>query len=75
MTASSSTERRFLTGDDRFVSELELHNGSREERELHVVMWTTTDPEGEPVSHEGDGFRIRRALGADGQPQVPADIH
>jgi hypothetical protein len=69
------TETRFITQDDRFVSELELKNGSNEELELHVVMWTTTDPEGEPVSMEGDSFRIRRAIGPAGSPQVPTDIH
>ena len=53
------TERRFLSQDDRFVSELEFHNTSKNEREVTVVMWTTTDPEGEPVSLEGDSFRIR----------------
>ncbi|MGK0156049.1 MAG: hypothetical protein ACI9SE_003016 [Neolewinella sp.] len=68
-------ETRFITQDDRLVSELELKNASNEELELHVVMWTTTDPEGEPVSLEGDSFRIRRAIGAEGTPQVPTDIH
>lgn len=69
------TETRFITQDDRFVSELEIHNGSKEERELHVVMWTTTDVEGEPVSLEGDSFRIRRALQNGSEPAVPTDIH
>ncbi len=68
-------ERRFVTQDDRFVCELELQNGGKDDRELTVVLWTTTDPEGEPVSLEGDSFRIRRPLGAAGQPPVPADIH
>jgi hypothetical protein len=69
------TERRFISQDDRFVSELELHNTSKNDREVTVVLWTTTDPEGEPVSQEGDSFRIRRSLGDAGKPQVPADIH
>lgn len=69
------TEQRFVTQDDRFVSELEIVNGSKSDREVTVVMWTTTDPEGEPVSLEGDSFRIRRSLGDAGKPQVPADIH
>ncbi|MCB9879346.1 MAG: hypothetical protein H6835_17260 [Planctomycetes bacterium] len=68
-------ERRFVTQDDRFVCELDLLNGGKEDREVTVVMWTTTDPEGEPVSLEGDSFRIRRNLGDATQPQVPADIH
>src|SRR5690606_16416523 len=68
-------ETRFLTQDDRFVSELELTNGGTDEVILNVVMWTTTDPEGEPVSLEGDSFRIRRAIGDSAHPQVPTDIH
>jgi len=36
-------------------------------------MWTTTDPEGEPVSLEGDSFRIRRLLKSADAPDVPAD--
>jgi hypothetical protein len=68
-------ETRFITQDDRLVSELELKNGGADEVELHVVMWTTTDPEGEPVSLEGDSFRIRRAIGDPAHPQVPTDIH
>lgn len=67
-------ERRFVTQDDRFVSELHLHNSVKQEREITIVLWTTTDPEGEPVSLEGDSFRIRRALKSDGT-DVPADIH
>ncbi|MBL8731017.1 MAG: hypothetical protein JNN13_01440 [Planctomycetes bacterium] len=65
-------ERRFVTTDDRFVSEIEFHNAGKADREVTVVMWTTTDPEGEPVSLEGDSFRIRRMLG---KPEVPTDIH
>ena len=68
-------ETRFLTQDDRFVSELELKNGGAEDVNLSVVMWTTTDPEGEPVSLEGDSFRIRRSIGDSAHPQVPTDIH
>jgi hypothetical protein len=67
-------EVRFVTQDDRFVSELHLTNAAKNDREVTVVMWTTTDPEGEPVSLEGDSFRIRRALAAPGA-EVPADIH
>ncbi|MBL9076400.1 MAG: hypothetical protein JNL08_02785 [Planctomycetes bacterium] len=68
-------ERRFVTQDDRFVSEIELTNGSKVDRELTIVLWTTTDPEGEPVSLEGDSFRIRRALKTGDGVEVPADIH
>ncbi len=68
-------ERRFVTQDDRFVSELEIHNAGKTDREVTVVQWTTTDPEGEPVSLEGDSFRIRRSLKTHGAPDVPADIH
>ncbi|MCR9244335.1 MAG: hypothetical protein NXI31_04835 [bacterium] len=66
-------EHRFLTQDDRFVSELALHNSVKQEREITIVAWTTTDAEGEPVSLEGDSFRIRRALKAEGA-DVPTDI-
>jgi hypothetical protein len=68
-------ERRFVTQDDRFVSELEVTNGGKSDREVTVVLWTTTDPEGEPVSLEGDSFRIRRLLKTGDAPEVPADIH
>ncbi|MCA8952543.1 MAG: hypothetical protein KDE27_23730 [Planctomycetes bacterium] len=66
-------EHRFVTQDDRFVSELALHNTSKAEREITIVLWTTTDPEGEPVSLEGDSFRIRRMIKTTGA-DVPADI-
>ncbi len=69
------TERRIVTQDDRFVAELELHNTGKADREITVVLWTTTDPEGEPVSLEGDSFRIRRQLKTGDTPEVPADIH
>lgn len=68
-------ERRMVTQDDRFVSELELTNAAKADREITVVQWTTTDPEGEPVSLEGDSFRIRRNLKNANEPEVPADIH
>ncbi|MGC6487598.1 MAG: MGH1-like glycoside hydrolase domain-containing protein [Planctomycetota bacterium] len=67
-------ERRYLTTDDRFVCDLQLTNEGKEEAELTVVQWTTTDVEGEPVSHEGDSFRIRRALSTGGRPAVPTDV-
>lgn len=67
-------ERRFVTQDDRFVCELELHNAGKGDREITVVMWTTTDPEGEPVSLEGDSFRIRKLLKTHTFPEVPSDI-
>lgn len=68
-------EKRFLAQDDRFVSELELTNAGKADREITVVQWTTTDPEGEPVSLEGDSFRIRRLLKDGNKSEVPADIH
>ncbi|MFK7738758.1 MAG: trehalase family glycosidase [Planctomycetota bacterium] len=68
------TEHRFVTTDDRFVCELEISNETKNEREFTVVLWTTTDPEGEPVSLEGDSFRIRRGLGGEGEPPVPTEI-
>ncbi len=67
------TEHRFVTQDDRFVSELLLHNSTKKERELSCVLWTTTDPEGEPVSLEGDSFRIKRAFPGVGS-DVPCEI-
>jgi hypothetical protein len=67
-------ERRFISQDDRFVCDLEITNAAKADREIHVVMWTTTDPEGEPLSMEGDSFRIRRLLKSHTYPEVPADI-
>lgn len=67
-------ERRFVTTDDRFVVHLELQNTSKNERNVTVVMWTTTDPEGEAVSLEGDSFRVRRSLGPADAPAVPVEI-
>ncbi len=67
-------ETRFVTTDDRFVSELEFHNSGKTDRELTVVMWTLTDVEGEPVSQEGDSFRIRRQLKYHTFPPVPVEI-
>jgi len=69
------TERRLITQDDRFVSYFDFHNTSKIERNLSVVMWTTTDPEGEPVSLEGDSFRIKRNLKVVGQPDLPVELH
>ena len=68
-------ERRSITQDDRFVSVIDLHNTGQEDREITVVMWSTTDPEGEPVSLEGDSYRIRRNLKVEAQPEVPVEIH
>jgi len=67
-------ERRFVTTDDRFVSEIELHNTAKADREITVVMWTTTDVEGEAVSQEGDSFRVRRQFKYHTFPTVPAEI-
>ncbi len=68
------TERRLVTTDDRFVSEITVDNSSKTERQLHVVMWMTTDAEGEAPSLEGDSFRVRRALSTHKFPQVPTEI-
>jgi len=68
-------ERRFVTQDDRFVCEVEFANGGKADRDTTVVLWTTTDPEGEPVSLEGDSFRVRRMLKFADTAEVPADIH
>jgi hypothetical protein len=68
-------ERRFVAQDDRFVTEIELSNAAKTDREITIVQWTTTDAEGEPVSLEGDSFRIRRMLKTGDFPEVPADIH
>ncbi|GAB4136939.1 MAG: hypothetical protein Fur0037_01760 [Planctomycetota bacterium] len=67
-------ERRFVSADDRFVSELDLHNAGKADRDLVIVLWTRTDPEGEPVSLEGDSFRIRRNLKTHDFPEVPTEI-
>ncbi|MSR39446.1 MAG: hypothetical protein EXS02_11500 [Planctomycetes bacterium] len=69
------TEKRFISQDDRFACELELHNSGKADREVTVVMWTTTDPDGEPVSLEGDSFRIRRAIKGTDNVEVPTDIY
>lgn len=69
------TERRFITQDDRFVSLIDLHNAGKEDREITVVMWSTTDPEGEAVSLEGDSYRIKRNLKSGADPEVPVEIH
>ncbi len=68
------TERRFLTTDDRFVSQLQLHHEGKGERELTIVMWTWTDPEGEAPSLEGDSFRVKRGLVQGEAPPVPTEI-
>jgi len=68
-------ETRFITQDDRFVSQLDFHNTGKEDREVTVVMWSITDPEGEPVSLEGDSYRIKRNLKNGQEPEVPVDIH
>ena len=74
-TGLKVTERRFITQDDRLACELELHNASKADREITVIMWSTTDPEGEPVSLEGDSYRVRRVLKASDNSEVPTDIH
>ena len=68
------TETRFVSADDRFVSKIDLQNVTKAERELFIVLWTTTDPEGEPVSLEGDSVRVRRSLQREGSPPLPVEI-
>jgi hypothetical protein len=67
-------EERLVTTDDRFVSNLTLENTSKNDRELEVVLWTTTDPEGEAPSLEGDSFRLRRSLQWRDFPPVAVEI-
>lgn len=67
-------ERRFVTTDDRFVSNLHLHNDHKGERDLTIVQWTYTDPEGDAPSLEGDSFRVKRALTTHNFPPVPTEI-
>lgn len=69
-----ATETRMVTQDDRFVSLLELQNTGKTDRQLTTVVWTTTDPEGEAVSLEGDSFRIKRNLESLNHSQVPVEI-
>lgn len=69
-----ASEVRFVSTDDRFVSTLTIENNTKESREFEIVCWTTTDVEGEPVSHEGDSFRLRRALQTHDFPPVPIEI-
>lgn len=67
-------ERRLVTTDDRFVSHLDITHEGKGERELQVVQWTMTDPEGDPPSLEGDSFRVKRSLQRDELPSVPVEI-
>lgn len=70
----SMTETRFVSTDERFVSQLVLELAGKVERDLHVVQWTTTDGEGEAPSLEGDSFRVRRQLSSHDFPPVPVEI-
>ena len=67
-------EHRLVSTDDRFVSTLQIENTTKNERQLTVVLWTTTDVEGEAPSLEGDSFRIRRSLRPGRFPVVPTEI-
>lgn len=68
-------EKRFVTTDDRFVSNLSITHEGKGDRELEVVLWTTTDGEGEAPSLEGDSFRVRRSLQASpAAAAFPAEI-
>ena len=68
------TETRFVTTDERFVSQLAFEVEGKTERSFHVVQWTTTDLEGEAPSLEGDSFRVRRQLQSQDYPPVPTEI-
>lgn len=68
------TETRFVTADDRFVSQLALQNDSKTDRAITVVQWTWTDVEGEPPSLEGDSFRVRRPLSSGDHAPIPSEI-
>ncbi|MCA8943101.1 MAG: hypothetical protein KDB80_11115 [Planctomycetes bacterium] len=67
-------EQRFVTTDDRFVCNIELENTTKNDRELTVVMWATTDSEGEPPSLEGDSVRIRRQIANGDTPPIPIEL-
>ena len=67
-------EQRFVTTDDRFVCNIELENTTKNDRSLTVVLWTTTDSEGEAPSLEGDSFRIRRSMAGKEAPPIPVEI-
>ena len=67
-------EERFVTTDDRCVSNVKMEVSGKEEREISVVQWTTTDVEGEAPSLEGDSFRVRRSLNAPDGTAIPVEI-
>jgi hypothetical protein len=67
-------EERFVTTDDRCVSNVKMEVSGKEEREISVVQWTTTDVEGEAPSLEGDSFRVRRSLEASDGTGIPVEI-
>jgi len=67
-------EKRYVTTDDRFVSNLAVTHEGKGERELQIVLWTYADTEGEAPSLEGDSFRIKRNLHRGECPAVPVEI-
>ncbi len=67
-------ETRLVSSDERFVSNLEIATDGKNDRELVVVQWTWTDPEGEAPSLEGDSFRVRRSLPQGDLTPVPFEI-
>ncbi len=67
-------EQRMVTTDDRFVSTITIDNTSKNERDFDIVMWTTTDVEGEAPSFEGDSFRLKRQIQFHDFPPVPTEI-
>ena len=68
------TEERLVTTDDRCVSNIKLEVTGKEEREISVVQWTTTDVQGEAPLLEGDSFRVRRSLESPDQTPIPVEI-
>lgn len=67
-------EKRFVTTDDRFVSNLSVTHEGKGERDLQIVLWTYADTEGDAPSLEGDSFRVKRSLQPRDCPPVPVEV-
>ncbi|MEE9126220.1 MAG: hypothetical protein V3U11_03695, partial [Planctomycetota bacterium] len=67
-------ETRFVTTDDRCVSNVQMEVSGKGEREIAIVLWTIADVEGEAPSLEGDSFRVRRSLDCPDGTTVPIEI-
>ncbi len=70
----TATEERFVTTDDRCVSNVKIEVAGKEEREISIVLWTVTDAQGEAPSLEGDSFRVRRSLESPDGTGIPVEI-